>query len=139
MSRAIKFRAWDKDQRRMVNLGSQGRLVYDGESAKLCFGDDFHDDFIEASTRNIELMQFTGLLDRNGREIYEGDIVRAATYQLPNGQQRVDVLRVEYRGSVLHPFHEIIPDNDYWMDAFSAYEVIGNIYENPDLLEQSKR
>ena len=64
--REIKFRAWDKDEKRMTttfSVSSQGQVTFTplGESTRYLTG--------------YILMQFTGLLDKNGKEIYEGDII----------------------------------------------------------------
>ena len=70
----------------------------------------------------VELMQFTGLLDKNGKEIYEGDILK-------------------YRGKLSFndpPFVvEWQNDDARWTEFYPSnnFEVIGNIYENPELLK----
>lgn len=143
----IKFRAWDKEYGHMYqNAYPFEHLVYvemhdDDETFeqfkhKMMVINGKHFYFIIA--KDMELMQYTGLADKNGRDIYEGDIVRAETYKDYKGKQRIEMLQVEYIESVLKPFHEIIVGNDYWCDAFAGqYEVIGNIYEHAHLLEQS--
>ena len=78
-----------------------------------------------------EFMQFTGLLDKNGKEIYEGDIIRYETlhYDPSEGDSPCSFSQVEYRGSSF-VFDEGLLD-DWGADDI---EVIGNIYENSELL-----
>ena len=102
MNREIKFRAFDKH----MNFMEEPRDIFEIPSSW-----DF--DF-------VELMQFTGLKDKNGKEIYEGDIVK---------YYNASVKSVEwYQGGfyLSGVSHNPIDENDV--------EVIGNIYENPELL-----
>jgi uncharacterized phage protein (TIGR01671 family) len=79
--------------------------------------------------QNIEqVMQYTGLKDRNGKEIYEGDI-------LSNGSH-IDWI-VKYRDAAFQVEHVGQITNDSWhleRGMAESREVIGNIYENPELL-----
>jgi uncharacterized phage protein (TIGR01671 family) len=122
--RIIKFRAWDKDKQRMIVVPS------------LHFGDDgsARTTMIllrtpEGSTRtlvigeNCELMQFTGLRDKHGAEIYEGDIVRCID------GYNATVVYDEQHG-LFSPFGD--GEGAEWG---KGVEVIGNIYENPELDE----
>lgn len=136
--REIKFRVWDKQEKRMYDdLRSDITLICDYESARLVFGDDFHDDFSVYSTNKIELMQFTGLKDMTGKDIFEGDIIRGSYDQY--GDKIEQTREVKYDEQMqLMPFHDIVGyDCELWMDE-ATYEVIGNVYENPDLLKEGK-
>ena len=76
--------------------------------------------------------QFTGLRDKNGKEIYEGDVVRASIYCDEDAQ----VLEVKYRGTgFVIDYRD--SEADYFMlsDFPGTVEVLGNIYENPELLK----
>ncbi|MCT3589338.1 hypothetical protein EFS21_01725 [Levilactobacillus brevis] len=75
---------------------------------------------------HVELLQFTGLKDANGTEIYEGDLVRLAD-DLENPYKVIfDEAKFEFFGGrFCYDFSE----------AFMDYEVIGNVHENPELVE----
>lgn len=123
--RTIKFRVWDKKNKKMRPLKATFLLVYGDASGEVGeIGDSFDD------TRNLEefvLMQFTGLFDKNGKEIYEGDIVQSMVHynrkkMAPHGNPWV-VERVITRST-----------NGWNLATGKNKIVIGNIYENPELL-----
>ena len=122
------FRAWDKKLQTMLDvcLIDFKKRVLIGEHWK--FGETNFMSFDE-----IELMQSTGRKDKNGKEIFEGDIVRffdslyTVFYDISEGSYRLK------------------PHDDRWvvdyMSNFSSeetLEVIGNIYENPEFLEDKE-
>lgn len=82
-------------------------------------------------TYNDTVMQFTGLLDRNGKEIYEADVVISPNYQYDpsNGDDPVELSEVRFVDGAFIA-------GDYCLREFELQdtEVIGNIYENPELL-----
>ena len=121
MNREIKFRAWDKSCDKM--RGENG--------IKDCFSlrsdGVYNDDYI--------LMQFTGLKDKNGKEVYEADIVihDGEKIVVNYGIQSVDAF--EGAGFNLWSFY------GQKLGGFrlqSEIEIIGNIYENPELLKTNK-
>lgn len=122
--REIKFRAWNELRKKMFKPFSlyeyvNGNLDYDKE--------------VETSPVfpvGTVFLQFTGLKDKNGKEIYEGDILERKTIE-----ERCKVIYLD-GCFALYP----IPNNGdiYHCWMISDEEVIGNIYENPELLEGEK-
>nr|DAP23982.1 MAG TPA: YopX protein [Caudoviricetes sp.] len=121
-----KFRAWDKVFKEMVQVNA---LVLDEQVVKVTYknGNVAKDDMKE-----YELMQSTGLKDKNGKEIFEGDIV---DYK---GREAVVKWHGSY-ASFIYRFVDGLQERvSEWDPLFLAcyhFEVIGNIYENPELLE----
>ena len=126
MKQEIKFRAWNKKDKVMVdvaamNFGPSGlwSLIEDADDAELQLADSY------------ELMQYTGLKDKNGREIYEGDVLDIG---LRNQDGKPIIAPVSYEtyaaGYVLDN-----GGNGIWQRLTKECEVIGNTFENPELLE----
>lgn len=122
-----KFRAWDKELKTMldVSLIDFKKRVLVGEHWE--FGETNFIDFDK-----IELMQSTGLKDKNGKEIFEGDIFGTKDGLL-NGV-------VEYRSDLGMWINNLIRYNNFerLCNVSTSREIIGNIYETPDLLEDNK-
>lgn len=133
--RTIKFRAWDK--KRKVMQGDAEAVPDESYSAGI-FGEAVClNSVIElAIEQNQVLMQYTGLLDKHGKEIYEGDIVKYCQWiDCPNNPKR------EWEtGNVFWDNNKArftISNNEIWGMIYNTYqyEVIGNIYENKELLD----
>lgn len=128
--REIKFRAWDKKQKEWYGTSNPDGLIWNGFAL---FGECTMMDMPQITyLNNLEITQFTGLKDKNGKEIYEGDIVGKNTKSGYNKQTIVwdnDHACFDWQTTT----------GDDWPDGFSGfideYEVIGNIYENKDLLK----
>jgi uncharacterized phage protein (TIGR01671 family) len=133
--REIKFRAYIKSQKIMIyphgfnapQLDKSGQ----GELKIQLFGKNaFDNNVYEGDAEDVELMQFTGLKDINKIEIYEGDIVTARDVRHKSSK----IIRgiIDYaNGSFC--INDGICTHYRWIDY--GVEVIGNIYENSELLE----
>ena len=125
MNREIKFRVWDKLAERFTRCdeGYQGHYV-------LSLKGEFHNLQNGSGGDECIVQQYTGLKDKNGIEIYEGDIVKATSDQYKNEN---------FVGKVIFDegcFLTWINKNDIrgiWGE--DDIEVIGNIFENPELLK----
>ena len=144
--RTIKFRAWDRIEKKMIydaleikNIGlGDGSVVADEEVQK---------------GNELDWMQFTGLLSKEGKEIYEGDILLVFDEDIvpvtDDGQGPIEecnhLVPVEMRDGVwgfeIPKSHYHYGETGwfglhYWKEEINGtgYEIVGNIYENPELL-----
>lgn len=136
MNREIEFRVWLKDRKMMfevLELDFEHKYIEykEYEDEEIGYDDKY------AGFDEIELMQYTGLKDRNGVKIFEGDIVK-------DDKERIFVIEYEFGGFNVVPI-------DYYNDELFSWnslgdiqtaswlnestEIIGNIYENKELLE----
>lgn len=161
--REIKFRAWHFQKRKMYEV------KYEVKSVDFFFGLAeiqwwtpepggtkrhnyktvmFTDGITEK--REVELMQYTGLKDKNGKEIYEGDIVKIRDEEMiftdiwgDEGQSGDDwnvietnIVRFENGAFVIGSGFETKCISEYSTQKGYSIEVIGNIYQNPELLKK---
>ncbi len=128
MEREIKFRVWDNKDKRFVNAKNWLYIDFDED-------EDKKEAFINVPDYCI-ILQFTGLKDKNGKEIYEGDIVNwkdILTGEV-KWQQQACQYHINWMDGKISRYHELTANwgaEDYGNDNF---EIIGNIYENPELI-----
>lgn len=140
-----KFRAWDKARKKMFILESMGFLQQSNDLT-LAFSDreySYIDDYFHRTDQqNFEIMQYTGLKDKNGVEIYENDYCKAKVAQFGAGTYPTDYSELPIP-DFLHIEGLITFSNqqfrigDYSLLIKSEeIEVVGNIYENKELVEE---
>lgn len=124
MSREIKFRVWDVENKEMLNVQELDfePTFYGG---RIAIRPDQYNDYFD--TEDMILMQYTGVNDRCGKEIYENDIVYVA------GEDENAIIEWDEQTA------RFIIHFDGWIADFDNYygkelEIIGDIYNNPELL-----
>ena len=130
--REIKFRAWNKERKEML-LPTLIKLTTEGITNISCNGKDNVEYFNIGQV--VELMQFTGLKDSKGIEIYEGDIVKGYFKTEEVESWIYLILTEEEKRTGTKLFKIEIPDF-YQRPMPDDLEVIGNVYENPELLKE---
>ena len=125
--REIKFRAWYEKEKRFLSWDE----LQDGtESLQTYFNNELSD--------VSPLMQYTGLKDKNGKEIYEGDILStdlSRPYLIVCFRNGAFMVQCHDDGK---DYYDLMVSINEESDQVEHLEVIGNIYENPELLEESK-
>lgn len=125
-----RFRAWDKEFKEMVQVDA---LVFDEQLIKATYKNG---NVVKEDLKNYKLMQSTGLTDKNGKEVFEGDILSVET-----DEENVKVSVFWDDKHALFMFEskkynetevlaELFEDNAY------SFEIIGNVHANPELLEE---
>ena len=125
MNREIKFRAWNS---------AEGRMYYDVEDLRPRY--------------KVHLMQYTGLNDKNGKEIYEGDILKyerlVGPAQLNDHHLRLvtwndEKARWRFKKIPKSRFEVLLKDQLIRPKTMSKHKVVSNIFENPELIDAIKK
>lgn len=121
-----KFRAWDKTHKK---LGLIDADMQDGYFQSVKIFDEDEDDWQESE--NFILMQSTGLFDKNGTEIFEGDALKNNDYPNQTFICKHSRLQASFQAESLNGLLTL----SLWKDEERDWQVLGNIYENPELLD----
>lgn len=158
MSRDIKFKIWNKEEKKFLEINWEGEDTrHTKGKANICYSDRVYvtlSGYVNEDgwpyEVDADILQYTGLKDKNGKEIYEGDILRCKCLKkckLDSCAKKV----IQYKNSLI----------EWWKSGYNLgyrlrdskgktmmikpthlntmeVEVIGNIYENPELLEGEK-
>ncbi len=117
--RSIKFRIWNNLDKVMLRDNQADLVLFLDGGIYSRFDKEF------VSKENFILQQFTGLLDKNGKEIYEGDILSWQHLQIANDLNPLEV--------IYHPPCFTVKNHFYPYCEWENSKVIGNVFENPDI------
>ena len=132
MSREIKFRAWLKEDKKMENVKT---MDFTDKTIRCLKKNEFINAYLlrRVSFDDVELMQYTGLNDKNGKEIYEEDILFFR-------DENMKYIVVWQDAAFIIKSIEIrkYSEKMCWLDDTEiCCEIIGNVYENKNLLEEN--
>ena len=135
--REIKFRAWDKEEKKMWAWGNIQIASPIGDSSKTVVYIRIGQECLPCP--ELILMQYTGLKDKNGKEIYEGDILLLGTMTGAANSLLPGRYWIEYFCDGFKLTHKSFGETMYRNAGefpCGTTEVIGNVYETPELLEK---
>ena len=124
--REIRLKLWCKERKSWVGIDK----IYFGESAELCCVETDDKELYFPDEKNFELVNYTGLKDKNGVYIYEGDIIEFVPFETSINNRVVKFERGVFKAELIRSGSSVA------LFAFqeSEIKVIGNIYENNDLI-----
>jgi uncharacterized phage protein (TIGR01671 family) len=137
MNREIKFRVWDTHFSRFIkniDFLSKGYWSCNGAPVFATEGDpDDYSDCEKCFEDTFILQQFTGLLDKNGKEIYESDILKSTRQNYDEELYLVEYLEDGFKKKrLVDCYTSPLGNSKDWLEL----QIIGNIFENSELLKQ---
>jgi uncharacterized phage protein (TIGR01671 family) len=133
MNRKIKFRVWCKGTSDNLNF-NKPRWINPNDFIFRKYYPYFPD--LDVDNKHFEIVQFTGLEDKNGREIYEGNIIRVSYKMDELGDTETYVSAVVFEDGAFGDKFDCFFSYSF-IPSFQM-EVLGNIFENQELLEGAK-
>ena len=130
----LNFRVWDKDLETIVSTEDNLTLQITNNELTVAYSDSLH------QITNYELLKSTGLKDKNGTEIYEGDIIDKGYYNM-SIENRIGYVQFSQGGDSDGWAHGewlgwITDNDDSLLDVHEHCTVLGNKFEHPHLLEE---
>ncbi len=136
--REIKFRAWDKGEKYYKTWEDLVSIVYN----ERWFLDNEDKNYINClfTDPDYTLEQYTGLKDKNGKEIYDGDVCRCLVYDKYHKKHLVrgDIKIEEVETVINNIYDDSWPCVSLACVELHSIEIIGNIHQNPELLERKE-
>ncbi|MGI8351716.1 YopX family protein [Niallia circulans] len=134
--REIKFRVWDKDYSKMHICGTNTHDAINFLENQACYYNQQNGcGSLPNGEGTYDLMQYTGLKDKNGVEIYEGDVVKGHWWAYGKAHRHIG--KVTYGMAAF----KVVGVKQYLGNSIEldpTFEIIGNIYQNPELLERGE-
>lgn len=126
--RETNFRAWVKWDKRMLPVKS---IIFETNRVSVRLRERF---WISTEFNEIELMESTGLHDIHGKEVFEGDIVKIPEDYDKFGRNAGEILKVAFNNGCFRLKRPNSKGRGFYFEDDNTVEVIGNIYEKPELL-----
>lgn len=133
MTRPLKFRIWDGKEMRLLDQQFVG-------VGQIGFSDTHWVDLSEHDAEDVQVMQFTGLKDKNGVDTFHHDMLLWINWRR-EGTAVPDVYLIEWDSDKACFYLQVwrdgkhIDDSNIWDSSMEDFEVVGNVYETPKLLE----
>jgi len=132
--REIKFRAWDKINKELHEVWAvnwdEGYVYLEDEENK--YPESFSSGTYRLDDNDVILMQSTSLKDKNGKKIYEGDVISWKFWS--HIEPQISIVEFDEECGGFYPFTSLKSNSEDYRTE-ETIEIIGNIYENPDLIK----
>lgn len=134
----FRFRVWDKNGNSYISEEDDADFLYLGDNGKLTVGlyNGDEDDITYLKEEDLIIEQCTGLKDKKGRLIYEGDIVKR--HSKYSEEEKDVILQVEWNCKGGRYITTDKKHDNWFFSMFEyEYEILGNIHENPELIQEA--